>query len=283
MAVISLGPATLPGTVTSTIQKADPKAIAQMAMGMMESFKDKERLCALVYGTVGSGKTRLISTAVAPIHIFQFDPDGAETIRKEVAKGRVTVDAFEYETPEAPHLLKDFERRFEELKYMGFFEPIQTIALDSLTTLSHAVMMQVQKDLKRVGKNPTFDEYNMHSRIIQKIVRELQSTGKDVIITAHDGVLVDENMSVYTITIDLYKNLKKLIPLLFSEIYYIKSVLKGGKRDVTLTLIPDNMVARSRADCDGMLGVTFQADIKALKKAVGKTTFEDQTLLKDLA
>lgn len=281
MAVVTLGPATLPAQ-NKVVVKSDPKAIAQMAMGLMESFKEKERLCVLVYGKVGSGKTHLVGTAVAPIHLFQFDPDGADTIRKEVANGRVTVDRFEYETQENPCILQNFSARFEELKYMGFFDHIQTVALDSLTTLSQAVLFQVQKDLKRVGKNPNFDDYNGHSRVMRKIVGELLSLGKDVIITAHDGVLVDEKTSTFTVTIDLYRNLKQLIPLLFSEIYYIKSELIGGKRKVELTLIPDNMVARSRADCEGKLGVNFPADIKALKKAVGKAPWEDQTLLKDL-
>jgi hypothetical protein len=71
---------------------------------------------ALIYGSMGSGKTNITRTCRGPVLIHSFDPGGTKTVRDEIEKGKIYADTrFEIEDPFKPTAFVLWDKTYHRL------------------------------------------------------------------------------------------------------------------------------------------------------------------------
>jgi hypothetical protein len=251
-------------------EKLDIRVEAEKLRTMYEEQKLIRRICALVLGMSGHGKTRLLETAVRPIHIDSFDPQGTDTIRKGIKEGWIIVDTrYEREDPLNPFVFEEWDRIYHERKANGYFENFGTYCLDPLSTFFDAIMNLVLKGLVRRadrgvgGKsgNPIFTELlkipqendwpiqmNIMYRAISDIVNTIPC---DVLITGHIEYKKDKKGNIISRGLYATGTMAGRIPRLFQEVYVMKSEDSSGGPVYNLFTQPiDGVDARTRIGRD---------------------------------
>ena len=99
------------------------------------------------------------------------------------------------------------------------FNSYDVIAVDSLTSLSKAVMDTVLWLNNRMGQQPAMDDWAAQLNTIENTVRKITSLPKMVYITAHDYLIQDELTKKIVNELSLTGQLKVRIPMLFSDIF----------------------------------------------------------------
>lgn len=230
----------------------------------------------LIYGVSGGGKTALLPTAPAPVLVYQFDPDGCETIIDYVTgqhgkDRRVYPIDLSMDDPTNPTSFRDFARDLKERKRTDFFNNIGTVALDSVTTFGHNVMSWVQKQNGNVGKAPEIQEWGLQVIKIRDTILELLSLPCHVIVTGHEGVDQDDLLKVLIGSVAVTKSLKITLPALFSEVYRLKVEQKSKGMERKLVTVPDGKwVGKTRMGHGGSLGEEVDLNIREILKKVGK-------------
>ena len=186
---------------------------------------------ALIYGDFGTGKTYLLSTAPKPVLVHSFDPGGPVTLRKWIDNGEVIVEEFIPDKDSKVDAYMQWEKEFQRLRKIGFFDHIGTYALDSLTTMSEAMMDAITaRATSKKGPRKPFH------REIQTFVPELQDylvqqyTLRDVlniccglpcnfICIGHIDQKQDEVTGKVIATPMITGKQAQKIPMLFDEVY----------------------------------------------------------------
>lgn len=239
---------------------------------------------AIVYGPLGSGKTSLLSTCRLPVLVHSFDPGGGKVLKEEVEAGKIIVDSqFEGEDPRKPKMFSRWEGVMNDLYNDNFFQYLGTFAIDSMTTWSQCVMNEVLRKEKRAGSHPFQQDWLPQMAMMENTLRKIMTLPCDVILIGHDDVDKDELTGAMHRSLLITGKLKKRIPLLVDEIYYMSSDIdKKGKFSATLlTATQRRIQARSRLSRRGLLNVEEEANIKALLKKVGFPT-DDKPLFSEI-
>lgn len=230
---------------------------------------------ALVSGDSGTGKTTLLMTARRPIYIYQFDPDGARSIRDEIDWKSVFVDSrFDHDDPKLPIAYQEWGLDFLTKKNTGFFKDFGTVAIDSLTTFSDIIMYNVLKLAGRIGQIPRArfgkagdNDYVMQMNEMSLRVREFMTLPCDFFATCHLETEQDgETMKIKTYPLITGK-LKTRIPLLFTDIFVCitKNTAKGIVYEL-LTRNDGNYLARTKTGRHNIFETYERQDIKYLLK-----------------
>lgn len=229
---------------------------------------------ALIYGSMGTGKTNLLRTCRKPVLIASFDPGGSKTVRDEIDKGSIVVDnRFEFEDPMKPTVFALWDEVYHTYKREGLFPSIGTYVIDSATTWSAAAMNVTLRKAGRAGSQPFQQDYLPTMVILENAIKDLTTLPCDIILIAHDTADKDEATGKIFISPDFIGKLKTRIPLLFDEIYYAhtKETSNGIKYSL-LTQSTGLIKARSRLASGGKLQTYEDQDIKAILKKAGFST-----------
>lgn len=245
------------------------KIIADLKKAYAET---PEVYSAILFGKKGVGKTNCLRTAVAPILLFSFDPQGHNVLRDEIDSGRVIPALFEKEDPRKPHIFTDFDRMFTDMLKANLFEKIGTIAIDSITTLSEYIMLDVLRKANRLDSYPQQNDYPLQMSIIRKIVLEVTGTPCHSIFIGHTEQLKDDVSGLVQTVPELVGKLKNKIPLLFSEMYFVDAGFddKGDRKTTFQTQGDKRRTASSRLGKAGLLDKIEPADFKYLLKKAGR-------------
>lgn len=261
------------------------KLIASMAQSCVTKREEQTYFTGITFSPNGGGKTHIIRTAPAPIHMFCFDPHGVAAVEDEVLNGRVTYDLFADLDYKDPKVIREFEKRFIEYEKWGLFNSIKTVVIDTLTTYSMAAMYEAQKANKSStpGDAPNQKDWGVHNQIVMKTLRRILMLPCNIILNCHEDLKEDDKRGTITRTIVGNKGLQNIIPALFAEVYYLKTTLKKGVYTNTFTTVPlDNLIARSRlSGASKKLDEIEPANYKAVFKKLG-LPYADGPLLKDL-
>jgi len=248
---------------------------------MMEINKAKDykrdRLRILAIGPAGSGKTTQLRTLPGKKLLFCFEdnalnslqgdsdidyqlylPDVVEIAPRSLSsKQNVRSTPATGEKPEAfGNFVKDFNSLLQDSS-KATFAKYDVIAIDSLTSLSKAVMDSVLWINNRMGQQPAMDDWAAQLNTIENTVRKITSLPKTVYITAHDTLIQDDLTKKIVNELVLTGQLKTRIPMLFSDI--LKFQCEDGK--YSMLTEPDRYnikVRRSLPNIDAVVDVTIK-------------------------
>lgn len=256
---------------------------AQRVMDFYKSDPRTETFNAVIYGPLGVGKSWILRTCRHPVLVHSFDPGGQKTNRDVVKDGWFMVDSrFEMETPKAPKVMELWDKEYEYLKKIGFFNHLGTFVLDSGTTWAQCIMYWVLKKAGRSGGTPFQQDWLPQMNIMENALRDILSLPCDFIFIGHEASSKDEGTGRMFISLDITGKLKVRVPLLFDEIYHAqaKETSKGVERQL-LTQSTGLFTARSRLSKGGAIDQYEEMNIKKILKKAGLPHEDKPNLIKE--
>ena len=200
-----------------------------------------DKLRVLVYGAVGSGKTRFAGTFPRPLFL-----DTDRGIRSLHSAG-LSIDYEDFADVEGAKVYEAalaLVKQVDRAKY-------DTIVLDSLTTFAERTLDYVLKANNHTGQNPTQPDWGMQITKIKEFLNVLVSTGLNVVVIAHQFLAKDE-VTQRTWAMPLVTGkLANRIGMYFDEMYHADSEEDRKTKQATYQLqtkATGVFSARSRLD-----------------------------------
>jgi len=271
------------------------KAEAEKLKQMYEDDPRSKTYNGIVYGGLGTGKTRSLGTARKPVLIHSFDPGGTIVLEDLIKTGDVIVDTrFEVEDPKMPTSFKEWDEVYHDLKRKGMFDHIGTFAIDSATTWAQCAMFEVLRmqgragDIRAAGGKsggflgvPHQNDWLPQMAILENAMRDFVALPCDCILTGHDDADKDEITGQMFVHLMITGKLQKRVPLLFDEIYHANTEeTSEGLIYRFLTRKTGLYQARTRLGKGGELDMYEEPDFKNILRKVGMST-EDKPRLID--
>ena len=216
----------------------------------------------LLYSETGGGKTKLASTFPKP---FFIDTDkGGKTLKKlkvpniKLKRGNKTFN-------EIMDILGKIKR-----KEVPFDFPIETVVLDSITTLADFLIVDILKYPKipnTVSREPTmckpeWDDYTLLTAELKAIVKYLQDMEINVVATCGVKLEKDEIRGTFVGLPDIIGSFRNAVGYEFDELYYMEVKTKTtGVEYITHFQKHGYFSAKSR---DGKKGFMINADYDKL-------------------
>lgn len=248
-------------------------------------YKDSgsDNFSALVMGEFGSGKTRLLKTAVKPVLVFSFDPKGTVVLKDDIEKGEVFVIPFWDERSDKPTEYKKFETLFEKYLKEGFFEKFGTVAIDSGTTFLQALSNYISMAQGRTDGKLAIQDYLVIYNTVQDIIKLISARKTNFIFTAHLQPEQSELTGEIKYEIATYKQLKTRIPILFTEKYVLMDVTRKDKVNRYLLTAPyKEYRASTQLGKDGLFETREEPDISKLMKKAGYSTESNKEMIEEI-
>ncbi len=236
----------------------------------------------IVIGHSGVGKTHLLRTCPQPVYVDSFDKGGSRGVLSDmIDQGRIAVDdRWEIDDGLNPTAFKGWDDNFTRLMRSNFFDSIGTYAVDSMTSLSDAIMRKVLKDAGRANKKPDFyEDYPAHHRIIRDAIMMIWSLPCYTILTGHIDVMQDSITGGIISSLMLPGKSAAKVPIHADEVYILE--VKETKEGLERTLLTHNtgkLRARTRMG-SRKFDIREPANIRALIKKAGFNA-DDKPLIK---
>lgn len=228
----------------------------------------------LVYGAMGTGKTRLVRTCRRPVLVHSFDPGGTTTIRdllRDKESGVVADTRFEVEDAKKPTAWSLWEKEVTRLEREETFPQLGTYVIDSLTMWSEALMNEILKKRGRANGVPQLADYNVLIATVRDEMKHLAGLDCDILATGHIDMDKDDVTGRLTTTVMITGKLKVKIPLLFDEIYVAQAKQTKDGSEYSLLTRPDGTAhARTRLGAEGKFDMYEQPNIKYLLEKAGE-------------
>ncbi len=235
----------------------------------------------LIVGHSGNGKTHLLRTGPKPLYVDSFDKGGTRGILDDlVDEGTAVVDDRWEETDRNnPTAFKGWDDNFTRLMKSDFFSHIGLYSLDSITSMSDAIMSYLLKKAGKVNAKPGWDEYHMHQILLKDAIAMICSLPCHTVITGHIDVKQDEVTGATISSLMLPGKSSVKIPIPIDEMYIIeaKQVPSGIERTL-LTQSDGRFRAKTRIG-SRKFSPREPANICALLKKAGFNV-EDKPLIK---
>ncbi len=219
-------------------------------------------------GDTGSGKTTQFLTLPGKKFAYLFDPNAILSLRghdvdyeeflpdqlhlqikplsKQVAGDKSSVNI-------QNEVYLAFEKDFQTKIQTGFFDNYQNIMIDSATTLLGLIMDRQLSLNGRPGTWPQQDDYGPQMVVFMNICRTLTSIGKTVIMTGHMEEKKDETTGRMLRQPMITGQLRKKLPLLFSDIFVCESQNDGqGNIKHQFQTVPDRFTPGIRTAMKGL-------------------------------
>lgn len=248
----------------------DARVEFEQLQKMYKEQEQNKRFNAIIYGPIGSGKTRLLRTCRQPIFVDSFDPGGSKTNRAMIDEGKMFVDTrWELEDPEKPTVFEAWDKEYDRRKKGGFFGQLGTYAIDSSTTMAATIMNVILKKAGRAGTFPFQNDYGPAMSILENAVKDFTTLPCDVVLICHEEYMKDEATGRMFVGPLFWGKLKGRVPLLFDEIYHTESKeTSSGVKYTLLTKSTGLVQARTRLGTDGIFDANEEPNItKMLQKA----------------
>ena len=232
--------------------------ILKEGRNIMSNTKDLkvDKLKVMAWGDAKSWKTTFGSTFPRP---FFFDLDN----------GMLTLAGrdVEYETYSGADGCKKFLDDFEKVAKR---DDVDTLVVDSLSSLQEGMMEVIQKQNNSSGKAPQIQEYGLYMVYIRKFLYDLVDCDKHVVLTAHEQVFQDSvTQEVFVTPLIFGKAMPRRMGMWFDEFYHTEVEIVKGEAVYYIRTKPTRKYAcGSRLGCLDKLEVPdFNVIIKKAKEA----------------
>ena len=262
----------------SSVPAPSPRLLIQKSLDeIKELYAQDPKISsfkAIVYGDFGSGKTTAACTGRAPVLLHSFDPGGTTSVRDKIASGIVYADTrFEVESCDdvskiqAYNLWRD---AFKKLLVNKVFDGLGTYVLDSLTTMSEAILNQILKAAGRPNSIPQIQDYQHLGNALRDMMKVLASLPCDVVVVGHMEAEKDEITGRINSSLMVTGKMKNKLPLLFDEVYV--ALPKDTNAGVQYQLLTQNdgvYKARTRIGAGGKFNKYEPANLRGLLAKAG--------------
>lgn len=227
---------------------------------MKLSDKKTRFIKLLQLGGSGNGKTVAAASFPNPKYIFNFDPEGVQSLLTMYKNDPKFLDGIDYDDytdhdNTKPTAWKAFEKKKNEFinsAHKGDF-PYATIVLDSLTTMEDSMMneLKVINKVSRVLGQPNQQDYGIMIGTMELLIPEILSLPCHVVVNAHTQVVQDGiTQEIMRLPLVTGKKLPQKLPLWFGETYlattkktgdkleYVWQIRAGNKFDLKSRVIP---------------------------------------------
>lgn len=271
---------------SSTQKPLDIQAEFSAVRETYNSQPTKNFAAVIEYGESGGGKTTLLRTCPGPVLLYMFDPGGEKVLRSSkdpkhmtIENGGILVVNLSQLDVKDPKTWVALEQKHQEFKRKGLYQHLGTVAIDSLTTASAALMATILKRNGREGGTPQIQDYMVHMSTLKDFMRDLIDQPCHTIFLAHVDTEKDEPTGrVLAGPYIIGKQAKIDIPLLVDELWVAQT--KQGAISTTYSILTQNdglWKARTRMGFDGIFTKNEDPDFKALLKKAGYSN-EDKPL-----
>ena len=195
------------------------KSLKQIRQSLLDGTY---RATILLYGPYGSGKTQFISTMPRPF-IHDFDNGLLTVVNKP------NVDGVTYSDETASRVISLFEKNWNESVAR---EDVDTLAIDSLTTLASYKMADALKKSGRSEKDiPQIQDWGAVVRWLEVLFYQVTTVQtKHLIVTAHERILEDtKEGTVRVVPLLAGSRLPGMVGVWFDEVYHAS--VRGSKQN----------------------------------------------------
>lgn len=222
----------------------------------------------LALGDAGGGKSTQIITLPRPSFAYFFDPNGLNSIQghdvdyEEWLPETLPLSVFSLkkdgkkDPTKVPgsSVYQKWEQDFEAKAQSGFFEPYQSICIDSCTTLLDCIMDRILVINGRAGQFPQQDDYGPQMVTFMNIMRTLTALNKTIYVTGHLRTDKDEVLGRIIRLPLVTGQLREKLPLLFSDVLVFSAETDATSRKATwqIQTTPDKMTPRVRTSIKGL-------------------------------
>lgn len=250
------------------VQK-DIAAIREMYSA--QPYNDKLR--AILYGRVGSGKTTTVGTAPYPILLHSFDPGGEKVLKPLIDSGKVVVQTFYDEDPRKPTQFESWRNAVAKAENNDWFGRVfKTYCVDSITMLSEAALnlAVIKHPPKTKDGLPDQGTYKHQIAIVRDNLKYLTSLPCHVILTGHITSEKDELTGRVHQYLLISPSLRSRTPMVYDELWVMDLVRSStsSKRWI-VTDAGGELEARTRIGAGGKLADREEPDITAILKKCG--------------
>lgn len=236
-----------------------------------------------LYGPSHSGKTWALATARLPLYVFSLDLNGGDYLKEKLGS-QVIVNHLEQDNKNNPRQYKDFEAEFDLFVREGLATLCGTVAIDSMTAWTNAVMRQYIFDQCKNAKSvhKALDEranqadYGPVMHKEQLLITTLCSLPCDTIVTYHTHSPMKQNGQdvVYDgrYTLNCIGKNRDNIPAIIGNVFhmYEDPVTATFKLQTRAKQGSNKMVKHAQCRWRHKLNVTEEPNIRALLKKGGR-------------
>lgn len=197
-----------------------PSATQVAGIPITAAGEAQTRICALIWGLSGTGKTTLACTAPGKKLLLSFDSDGAASVRKRN-------DVFVVDLASATPQLASRAQEEDVFGLKGVLNDYDTVICDSLTSfagkaLAYGVSQVRGATLVQPQKQGYGFRTGLTYLLVDNLIRLTGKLNKHVIFIAHeDAPDLGPDGTIAQITFMLGGQLPSTVPIPFSEIWYL--------------------------------------------------------------
>lgn len=171
-----------------------------------------EHIKILCWGDFKSGKTVFAGTAPRP---YFFDLDNGMLSLSDHKP------PIEFETYIGEEGYKKFK---QDMNTVQKRDDIDTIVIDSLSSLQDVMMSNIQRVNGTYGNAPQIQEYGLYMIRMRRFLFDLVAIPKHVILSAHEQIFQDGvTQEVFITPLVFGKDLPKRLGLWFDEVYHTET------------------------------------------------------------
>lgn len=249
---------------------------------MYDNSKSTSKVNILIIGESGVGKTTLAETCPKPVLIDSFDPGGTRALSKD----KIFVRDFSGDSIKAPTKFVEWGKQVEHDVKTGFLDGFGTYILDSATTFNSTLLNAIKnkrsnpltREIESQGfsSNPDKPHYGIALTTFKDYIKLIAESKCNFILMAHMEIIVDPITEHFVYFMNLPGKLKIEIPILFDEVWYMRTTMKDGKLVRELVFVNDGKwKGKTRIGRD-VFKTSEPAHITDLLKKAGYPT-EDRT------
>jgi ABC-type dipeptide/oligopeptide/nickel transport system ATPase component len=193
----------------------------------------------LLLGESGAGKTVLATSFPTPIKVYDFDQkisSAAKFYAKDTDR-LSSIDVEQYGKLPIKERMQKFlasVREIENLQHAGKPLPFKTLVIDSLTTLTNAILEDYKKvsqlGIKRaLADVNAMQDYQLLQIHLTQLITGILSLDCNVVVIGHTQLEKDETTGMMRNTILMPGQLAFKLPIFFEEVYLAKINAKGER------------------------------------------------------
>lgn len=205
----------------------------------LDQLQSEDYVKLLLLGESGAGKTVLASSFPTPIKYFDFDMKVSSAAKYHSAdKERLSqIDVEQYSNLPLPQRMATFlksVKEIEKLQHEGKPLPFKTLVVDSLTTLTNAILEDYKKvsqlGIKRaLADVNAMQDYQLLQIHLTQLITGLLSLKANIVIIGHTQLEKDETTGAMKNSILMPGQLAYKLPIYFEEVYLLKVNAKGER------------------------------------------------------